>query len=325
MFKLGIKVVVDMETNKYYHGKVGTICSDEHDVAYSLQGYVVEFDSGIKVEFLTENLKFASRSEEFLNWLPDDFVAKHRRGEYAEFIEDDMYAEWTPYYCDDCETWHKIASYHKWYTEGGVFKVDFMHIDQDGDSGISNGCDVDSDEYPEMEDEYFNSICKDNDWKDYFKWVAAEGKDPLGELLGIRTKEKTEFTIYTEINDGKVFIINAENKNSQEKYEYFTDNSHTTRSDKQLPKELAQFLYAEDCDLKGWRIAPPGEDGEIWTPDQIMAADEITWQSPVTEQFNIGTLVLDMDKTEGSLQEETKTEARKQIANYEKMNNELGV
>jgi hypothetical protein len=69
-----------------------------------------------------------------------------------------------PYFCDDCDTWH--LSHYWYYPDDGTYS----ECDSDG-----NHEDCDESDVPTAEQEL-------QAWRDYYRYVAREGKDPVGQF-----------------------------------------------------------------------------------------------------------------------------------------------
>jgi hypothetical protein len=121
----------------------------------------------------------------------EDFFDSAPEGDF-KWEEDDP-GDPTPYYCDDCKTWH-IAYYNTIIgRENGNRYIDLMEGDSSGNWDIyiawQEGEDPTDllDFYIRLHDLHFER------WASYWLWCAEEQHDPLQELLEKKDNTTREF------------------------------------------------------------------------------------------------------------------------------------
>ena len=112
-----------------------------------------------------------------------DFFADFPEGDFK--WDGDEAGDWQPYYCDDCDTYHKTAQAIEIERADGKLSIVIRTCDEDGNWG----CDGSYDEGDEGWDTFWRENFATNDhgaaWGEYHLWCAENpGKgDPLEDFF----------------------------------------------------------------------------------------------------------------------------------------------
>jgi hypothetical protein len=117
----------------------------------------------------------------------DEFLADIGVPEGDFHWEGDEAGDWTPYYCDDCDTWHKTASATEFKRTGDRVEVYVRTVDQDGDWDTSCGFNsADGDDW----DAFHRDLSSADElgehfkgWAEYHLWCAETLRDPLEDNM----------------------------------------------------------------------------------------------------------------------------------------------
>ena len=113
-----------------------------------------------------------------------EFFATMPEGDF--YFEADTADDWHPYYCEDCETWHRIAYAVNIGRTKGKHKVELMSCDEDGDWDYVAGYDESQGSLPGEFSEFYAEIYDLQEdfflsWAEYWLDCAETGEDPLQE------------------------------------------------------------------------------------------------------------------------------------------------
>ena len=149
-----------------------------------------------------------------------------------------------PYYCDDCETWHKQFVWCHDDPENP-----YTISDEDGDHESVDGADL-----PSFEEH-------DKAWLEYARWVLKHGEDPLANYT-VKVSHAVRERWQIQVNDsvaGPILLAARRDK-------------HTYRTAASLPPRMREFLNLKRmrlADFKTWaelEAAQPGiKQGKWWT------------------------------------------------------------
>jgi hypothetical protein len=112
--------------------------------------------------------------------------------EEEDFTWNGEAGDWTPYYCDDCDTWHKTASYENIGRTNGKLWIECMSVDECGDHEIDTRWEEGEDPAHSELEWYIGAYSLDQyfvQWAQYHLWCVeqsiAEQKpiDPLEEIM----------------------------------------------------------------------------------------------------------------------------------------------
>ena len=126
----------------------------------------------------------------------------------GDFEWDDTEAEWSPYYCEDCDTFHLAGRSIDISRKAGKIDIVVRTGDTDGnwdldDAYLESEGDTDKDWLRFYEDNFARQREEyQAEWDSYYQHVAETGEDPVHEFNVARTRkvdETWEFKFNTSI------------------------------------------------------------------------------------------------------------------------------
>ena len=104
-------------------------------------------------------------------------------------LEADEAGDWTPYWCDDCGTWHKTASALDFDPQGEVMEgtvgpvIEARTVDEDGNWDFDSASFEGDLEWAFFYRTYVSSDQYFIGWAQYHLWCAEHNADPLEEWV----------------------------------------------------------------------------------------------------------------------------------------------
>lgn len=325
--KPGIRVKI---VNGLMKGEAGEVKALIDGAPLDEKRYDVLIDShnlNMPMTIPSDDMEFETYAEEILNFLPNEALIAYRNKQPYKYTEDSMIGENVyPYYNERYDTWHKISYYHE-YTieEDGTLMDNIMGCDEysDGDGDIYESVDVlNVRNYELVQKRFFDCNMIDKAWTEYLHWIAKTGKDPLDQLLGLSRSEscKYSFKFYIE---GKYLVLDSViNLDKNIVYTKNLDNYIETESDKKHPKssrlpKSVRFFWQIKTVKGKWVVwvaeADENKKRKLWTPEEILTADNVEWKHNPDDFYKIGITTLGIKRTAREQQRYIKQRAKELV------------
>jgi hypothetical protein len=117
-------------------------------------------------------------------------------------------AEWHPYFCEDCDTWHKATRYPVFKREDGELAIEFRSCDGDGDDecvGEARRGDSPRD-WAQDYKAYLSCYTHGLAWAEYHLWCAEN--DPMGDPCEDYAYSDKPITAARHLKDAVEYIGN---------------------------------------------------------------------------------------------------------------------
>lgn len=218
---------------------------------------------------------------DLLHTLPEEARNAYRNGGEWEWSPRCAESRPRPYFCDDCDTWHKFWIERGIEIEGrGVYRV-YYHIDQSGDWENVARVEWGSERHEELAEHYSREDL-DEAWDEYYRWCAENGSDPLGEFM-VDRKETVPWRLCCAEVSGGVKLEGARRLHGPR------DKPRQYLRPEEIPAELKKYLHFPET-----RIGPDPDDLEGLYTDHLIAAtlvDGMVGLSDLLENHDSGELV----------------------------------